>query len=60
MTDKFIAIVCLAVFFAYLIVAVVFIKEFDLGVIIAIALAMVTFDFWRTLYGANGNNKGGS
>jgi len=57
MTDKFIAIVCLAVFFAYLIVAVVFIKEFDLGVIVAIALAMVTFDFWRTLYGGN---KGGS
>jgi hypothetical protein len=60
MTDKLIAFVCIAALFLFLGVDVVFVKEFDLFVILSIAFSLACLDFWLTLYRPNNGKNGNS
>ncbi|MDP2620739.1 MAG: hypothetical protein Q8P46_11295 [Hyphomicrobiales bacterium] len=59
-TDRLLAFLSLAGFFAFLAVTVAFVKEFDLFVVLTLAFAMAAFDFWRTMARTNAKNNGGS
>ena len=59
LTDRLIALICLTGFFAFMLVSVVYIKEFDLAVVVVLTLALVSFDFWRALFRSNAGKNGG-
>jgi hypothetical protein len=60
MIDKSLAFVCLAFLFFFLGVAVVFVKEFDLFIILTIAFSMACLDFWLSLYRPRNGKTGNS
>jgi len=60
MIDRVIAILGLIGFGAFLAVAVVFVKEFDLFMILGFTFFLACFDFYRTLFLKNAKENGGS
>jgi len=59
-TDRVIAVICLAAFFSFLTVTAVYVREFDLVIVFAVAFALAAFDFWKTLFRSDAGKNGSS
>ena len=59
-TDRVIAVICLAAFCSFLVVSAVYIREFDLVIVFAVAFALASFDFWKTLFRSDAGKNGSS
>lgn len=53
MTDKLLAILALVLFFSFVTMVIVYIKEPDLIIISVLVMAFAAFDFWRQLFSSN-------
>jgi hypothetical protein len=58
MMDKIFAVGSLITLFAFVGVVLGFVAEVDLTIVVVIVLLMATYDFWKTLWGGNGNGNG--
>lgn len=57
MMDKIFAAISLITLIAFVGVVVGFVREVDLAIVIVVVVLMATYDFWKTLWGGNGNGK---
>jgi len=60
LSDKIIALICLAAFFSFLLLSVAYIREFDLFMVCSVTLALAAYDFWLALFRSDAEKNGSS
>jgi len=57
MLDKLLALIAILFFVVFLTIIAIKVPEPDLIIVISLGIAMVSYDFWQTLFGNKKTNK---